>query len=83
MKRLVILLLLSVLTLTVSAQDRKCIGKKTDGTECKMKVGINKAGYCVHHNPDTPTCAMIKGNGERCKNKVKKGVTYCRWHKKG
>jgi hypothetical protein len=81
MKQLFIMLLLSVVTFTAAAQEKQCKGKKADGTPCKMVVGINKEGYCMHHNPNANHCEKIKANGERCKMVVKKDVKYCRFHK--
>lgn len=80
MKKLLFVLVMSLLSFTINAQTR-CKGIKANGDQCKI-TAVNDAGYCRFHDPAAPTCTATKKDGKRCKMKVKKGVLLCQFHDK-
>jgi hypothetical protein len=80
MKRVLVVLIMSILSLSAVAQTR-CKGVKANGEQCKI-TAVNTAGYCRFHDPTAPTCTAIKKDGKRCKMKVKEGVKFCQFHNK-
>lgn len=79
MKRFLLALLISLITLVSFAQDKQqCAGKTKAGERCKYKTANT---YCTLHNPDTPRCGADKKSGGKCQRMVKNAGDKCFDHK--
>jgi len=80
MKKLTILLLLTLSTLLVMSQDKhQCAGKTKAGIQCKNKTAT---AYCRLHDSATPRCGTPTKAGQPCKMIVKVAGTKCHNHNK-
>jgi len=78
MKKLTILLLLTLSTLLVMSQDKhQCAGKTKVGAQCMHKTATT---YCKQHDPATPRCGASTKAGQPCKAIVKVAGTKCHNH---
>lgn len=80
MKKLTVLLLLSVSTLLAMSQDKhQCAGITKKGAQCKNKTA---AKYCRIHDTATPKCGAPTTKGTPCQLSVKNAGEKC-WRHKG
>lgn len=79
MKKILLAVTLSIITLASIAQDKQqCQGKTKAGVQCKNKT---ESAYCRLHDPATPKCSADKKSGGKCQRIVKNAGDKCHDHK--
>jgi len=81
MKKSIVLLAFSVLSLASVAAIVPCKGKTKAGQPCKSVMVSKATGYCHSHSPNSVKCGAATAKGG-CAMIVKVSGSKCRFHAK-
>jgi hypothetical protein len=81
MKKLLVILCISFISLSVNAQGKLvCKGTTKAGIACKSTIVSKQTGFCNAHNPNRAHCKAQNSKGQPCGVAPIKETEYCRHH---